>query len=599
MDFLEYYRENLSYLRTLGAEFANEFPKIANRLNINQFDCADPYVERLLEGTAFLSARVEKKLDDGHKRFLESILSTTSPDVLCPVVSGAVFELEPNSIQEKKDFIVKSETKINVKIPKISTPCTFSTIWDTNLIAATVSNAEYITRDLADYNLDEQCEAALHFTLSPIKDKGKGRLIYDKLHLYFNSSDVVASTLLRQCQTDFVGVYISNDGKNFVNLNDVKIKVPAADLDSTIFSIYKGNAKGLRVLQNYMLYPSFFKFISLECDTFSWAIENNTLDVLITFNRRENELINEIRSDSVKVNCVPTLNLFKKRSDRIVLDKDSYELHVFPEKMRARDFEIIYIYKMEFYNELNEELFDASSFYDEHLKEKDKRNFYSIHRRRSLFDKKATLRSSYSGTEVFASVSGNAVDMQPINQYLADMVCSNRDLPLLVTNTSEIEINEKNINSAKFVSMPTRPNYPLIDSGKENDWVKVSHVMMNISSIMWENGTLPLSIFKDIIKNYNSRSVDELARLLEGIVDLHGEPTTFRFIKNGNVFFETGWKISFTLNENSYAGLGFYTFGVIIAEMLKSFSSLNALVEIEFLTQQSGLIKTWRTSENI
>ena len=55
MDFLEYYRENLSYLRTLGAEFANEFPKIANRLNINQFDCADPYVERLLEGTAFLS----------------------------------------------------------------------------------------------------------------------------------------------------------------------------------------------------------------------------------------------------------------------------------------------------------------------------------------------------------------------------------------------------------------------------------------------------------------------------------------------------------------------------------------------------------------
>ncbi len=60
MDFLDYYRENLGYLRTLGAEFAAEFPKIAARLDLSAFECQDPYVERLLEGTAFLAARVEK-----------------------------------------------------------------------------------------------------------------------------------------------------------------------------------------------------------------------------------------------------------------------------------------------------------------------------------------------------------------------------------------------------------------------------------------------------------------------------------------------------------------------------------------------------------
>ena len=52
MTFLEYYRENLAHLRSVSAEFAAEFPKIAARLSLSEFECADPYVERLLEGAA-------------------------------------------------------------------------------------------------------------------------------------------------------------------------------------------------------------------------------------------------------------------------------------------------------------------------------------------------------------------------------------------------------------------------------------------------------------------------------------------------------------------------------------------------------------------
>ena len=64
-DFLDYYSDNLSFIRKLGAEFAREYPKIASRLDLSSLECQDPFIERLLEGTAFLSARVEKKLDDG------------------------------------------------------------------------------------------------------------------------------------------------------------------------------------------------------------------------------------------------------------------------------------------------------------------------------------------------------------------------------------------------------------------------------------------------------------------------------------------------------------------------------------------------------
>ena len=60
---LSYYNRELSYLRELGGEFARQFPKIAGRLGLDSFECADPYVERLLEGFAFLAARVQLKID--------------------------------------------------------------------------------------------------------------------------------------------------------------------------------------------------------------------------------------------------------------------------------------------------------------------------------------------------------------------------------------------------------------------------------------------------------------------------------------------------------------------------------------------------------
>uniref|UniRef100_UPI0025D4CC7F type VI secretion system baseplate subunit TssF n=1 Tax=uncultured Thiodictyon sp. TaxID=1846217 RepID=UPI0025D4CC7F len=61
--FLEYYNRELRFMREMGGELAAEFPKIAARLGLESFECADPYVERLLEGFAFLAARVQLKID--------------------------------------------------------------------------------------------------------------------------------------------------------------------------------------------------------------------------------------------------------------------------------------------------------------------------------------------------------------------------------------------------------------------------------------------------------------------------------------------------------------------------------------------------------
>jgi type VI secretion system protein ImpG len=39
---LDYYERELQHIREMGAEFAQEFPKIAGRLGLEGFECAEP-----------------------------------------------------------------------------------------------------------------------------------------------------------------------------------------------------------------------------------------------------------------------------------------------------------------------------------------------------------------------------------------------------------------------------------------------------------------------------------------------------------------------------------------------------------------------------
>ena len=63
-ELLEYYERELTYLRQMGADFAERYPKVASRLLLEPTRCEDPHVERLIEAAAFLAARVHLKIDD-------------------------------------------------------------------------------------------------------------------------------------------------------------------------------------------------------------------------------------------------------------------------------------------------------------------------------------------------------------------------------------------------------------------------------------------------------------------------------------------------------------------------------------------------------
>ncbi len=93
-DLLLYYERELNYLRQLGAEFAEKYPKIASRLVLDtEKESADPHVERLLEGFSFLAARVHLKIDDEFPEITEALLSILYPHYIRPIPSMSIVEM--------------------------------------------------------------------------------------------------------------------------------------------------------------------------------------------------------------------------------------------------------------------------------------------------------------------------------------------------------------------------------------------------------------------------------------------------------------------------------------------------------------------------
>ena len=70
-----YYESELTFLRQIGAEFADKYPKIASRLVLEPDRCEDPHAERMLEAFALLAARVHLRIDDDFPQITEALLN--------------------------------------------------------------------------------------------------------------------------------------------------------------------------------------------------------------------------------------------------------------------------------------------------------------------------------------------------------------------------------------------------------------------------------------------------------------------------------------------------------------------------------------------
>lgn len=211
---LEYYNRELTYLREMGAEFAQSYPKVAGRLGMQGIDVADPYIERLLEGVAFLTSRVQLKMDAEFPRFSQRLLDIIYPNYLAPTPSMAIAEIQPDS--NKGDisagFLVPRGTMLDSQmLKKNGVTCSYTTAQDVRLQPVRLNSVELggIPADLPLASLGLQhngCASALRIKLECYDTVTLNNLKLDQLMFYLSGSDIHAQQLQELIMQHTVGL---------------------------------------------------------------------------------------------------------------------------------------------------------------------------------------------------------------------------------------------------------------------------------------------------------------------------------------------------------------------------------------------------------
>ena len=162
-DILRYYHDELNYLRQAGSDFARHHPKTASLLRLDNNANADPFVERLLESFAFLTANIQQQFDQGYKDFAEQILTLLYPEVLLPIPAMTTLKLSAHS-SLKQALLVPRHTELDT-IDKI--PCRFQTCYDVNLLPLDICAIHYRPAYLEQKRTVPvpHCKAYLHLKL--------------------------------------------------------------------------------------------------------------------------------------------------------------------------------------------------------------------------------------------------------------------------------------------------------------------------------------------------------------------------------------------------------------------------------------------------
>ena len=192
---LELYNQELHHVRESAAEFAKEYPKIASRLTLSGMDCADPYVERLLEGFAYLTARVQLKLDAEYPTFTHNLLEIAYPHYLAPTPSMTVVQLQtdPDEGSLAGGFPLPRDTVLRAALGReTQTCCEYRTAHPVTLWPLQVSNAEYFGNPAAVLGRlaasEPKAKAGLRLTLRTGAELPFNSLDLDTLPLYLSGA---------------------------------------------------------------------------------------------------------------------------------------------------------------------------------------------------------------------------------------------------------------------------------------------------------------------------------------------------------------------------------------------------------------------------
>jgi len=608
---LGYYNRELQYLRELGGEFAKQFPKVAGRLGLDSFECADPYVERLLEGFAFLAARVQLEIDAEFPRFTEHLLEMTCPHYVAPTPSMAVVQLQPDHRQGvlTEGFRVPRGTRLRSGLGKgEQTPCEYRTAHDLSLWPieiASVSLSTYLT-DLGEIRLPSvrPLKAALRLRLRTANGLAFQQLSLDHLTLFVRGQDQVAMRLYELLLGSVAGVVVGPPDRSWRELlPDRGARARGFEDDEALLPYGPRSFQGYRLLHEYFALPSRFMF--LELAGLGRAVrrcEGTELEIVVLLERHDPVVESGIGPSHLALFCTPAINLFEKTADRIHLSDRVHEYHVVADRTRPTDLEVYSISEVIGFGTSSDIRREFFPFYacTERTPADQEAAYYTVHREpRVASTRQRTMgpRSTYTGSEVFlALVDAHEGPFHPdLRQLSVTTLCTNRDLPLQMTlGQGRTDFHMESgapVETVRCVAGPSPPRAS--HAWGDMSWRLIGHLSLNYLSLTDAADGQGATALRELLGLYSDLTDPSVRRQIDGLRSIKSAPAIRRLPCDGPACFGRGVEITLECDEAAFEGTSTFLLGSALERFFAKYVSINSFTELVLRSIQRGEIMRW------
>lgn len=604
---LQTYNDELVHLRETARRFGEEYPSVAGRLGLGAGAEVDPHVERLLEGVAFLGARVQLKLQDQFPDFTQHLLSTIQPHYLAPTPSICIVGFEPHDGDAAlaQGVEIKRGTRLQaVAADRDATPVTFRTGHAVALWPLRVEAVEYLPSRsavapfLASHQGEDGVEAGLRIRLRTTGGAKFGALTLADLPLYLDGEGAVAGELYRQLIADAVAVVATAPERGNIPL---PLPVPHGfGEDCALLPADRRSNRGYRILSEYFACPQRFQFIRLEgLDKVCKALGDAEIcDIVVLCRRKASALEGAVSAANLRAFATPVINLYEKQLDRVQITAFDHEKLIVADRARPLDFEVYRLLDVNGHGRPGSEPREVAPIYDYagQLHDWNDALFYVTRmrpRRLSTREQRLRRRGDYTGSETWISLTapGRPDRLDDITELSLRALVTNRELAGKIRLTgTPLAADGLPARGVTLLRAPTPPRTPL--GLGDAAWRVIAHLTPNYTGFARDPAGSP-DVLRAHLSLYGRVEDPTLQREVDGLREIHASAASRRLPDRARPSFVRGQHLRIVLDEGNYETGRSVLFAAVLERFLAEFASVNSFVEVSFDNLQQGSIVRW------
>jgi len=632
-EFLEFYDRELKILYERSKEFAAEFPGAAKRLGPLIEEKIDPAIGGLLEGAAFMAARVQLKIKSEFDTFTSELIEQLLPGFLAQTPSFAIVEAKPNF--NNPDLIKGLRLKAGQYIETTFTEqdrrvaCRYKLVSDLELWPYKVGTARYhlSAAPLQALGFDgssEKIVAGLQFELTLGNDKSRpgetrvSKSALDEITVYLAGPTSDAVSLYEQLfsRLERIAVrYLDAQGDpRFISLDREALQPIGFDGGTSLFAHDDRVFSGFNHLREYFAFPA--KYLGFKVKGLARhlsRIDASSFELIFAFSNVVPRLGSIVDRSWFVLYGAAVANLFEIVCTPISVRNNEHEFAVIGDRSRPLDYEIYRIINVRAQLPRNKDTVPVYGLYSAPTDNVPLGNalFYAARRterRKTDKERRFGMRSAYLGSETFLSLSvpPSGIDGEHVRTLNVRALVTNRHLTDQLPvrrGAADFVLVDDTALTFSCVAGPTPPRESLLSGERRNRGSeKTGSILWKVINLLQFNhlgldpGTASArgGALQELLMVFADASNPIIERQIRGIAQLSVKPTVRKVKQHDRYDVARGLEVSVMLDENAFEGQGAFLFGVVLARFFTEYAALNTFVETVILSKQRGVLKRWQ-----